>query len=646
MDKLRAYLQEIQEVEDLHGKIDDEKTREVLLKYFRNYDFADREEAIKFFIAWDILEHPLINPNPVLEYCAKNLGRRYGVKAIMKGLKIIISPKDKNVYSFNPTSGEWHEGYDPFEGDINSCFGDTMEEAIKSLYVKDTSHDWPIHKPIKMGLITESCGYGKTHWVEHELIDEINEAAFVWNELKEFRHYERKDILFITTRRSILDQQVKYGEVVNALDEDFSTSELNWNEERPNKVRIITTSRLGRLYKENKIEKMFPIVVVDELHSLFLDTMFAEDSYSAIECIFNEFAEDTIKIGLTATPEFLLDYIDEDDNLFYLLDEINLPPKYNADEVLYYNHTYLAKTLQTLTPTEDDKVIVYCPSAKSAIAFAENHDNSAYLISKYSKYTEAVEKQQELYDYIIENQKLPDGINMIFMTSAYREGMELKDPAVKTVVIDASDEITIWQFIGRIRNNIKKVIINTNKNQEDRINKNAEIWNSLIGKTYEDLAEQYGRQLARIERKENTTLLVQKRHGKYELNKFFIPVHAYLLDCYTQANNKVGNMIVRRGKRKLSAKEHYFKNSLRGYSKTPIRNADIAVESANWGVVEEYLGKRLVKADKDELCEKIDWRNKENRLIKWTKVKQELTKRNYKIQDKKSGSTRYTIIEK
>lgn len=73
----------------------------------------------------------------------------------------------------------------------------------------------------------------------------------------------------------------------------------------------------------------------------------------------------------------------------------------------------------------------------------------------------------------------------------------------------------------------------------------------------------------------------------------------------------------------------------------------MAIESANWQAVEEYLDKKLQKQAKEELCALIDWRDRErNRLVKWTKVKQELIKRGYKVEDKVSGSKRYTIISK
>lgn len=135
--------------------------------------------------------------------------------------------------------------------------------------------------------------------------------------------------------------------------------------------------------------------------------------------------------------------------------------------------------------------------------------------------------------------------------------------------------------------------------------------------------------------------------GKYELNKFFLPIHLYLLDCYIQANNEEERKLIRVGDRDLVGKDDYFGSYLKRYSKTPIRNADMAIDSANWQAVEEYLNKKLFKEEKNELCEKINWRDKErNRLVKWTRVRQELIKKGYRLESKRSGSKTYEILSK
>lgn len=48
---LKGYLRMIQKEMDLHGNVEPEVEREILLKYFDGYEFEDEEEAIKFFIS-------------------------------------------------------------------------------------------------------------------------------------------------------------------------------------------------------------------------------------------------------------------------------------------------------------------------------------------------------------------------------------------------------------------------------------------------------------------------------------------------------------------------------------------------------------------------------------------------------------------
>lgn len=658
-DKLYNYLKEIQEKEDLHGKLPVEKTREILIKYFSDYTFDSEEQAVNFFYSFNAIDYPYgkdknyelakRNGLDVLKRCAEaSLSELYNFDATVDGLKLIIKNTGGNIYSWNVLD-KWHEGYDPFIGDKHKCRGDTLEEAIKSLYVKDLKLNWSdITTSKKIGLITVGTGYGKTNYTENQLIDDINEANFVWSEMKEPHKYSKKDILFITTRRSILDQQKVNGLVVDAWDDDFSISGTNPAfDDRGDRVRIITTSKLGSLYQQDKIEKMFPIVVIDEIHSLFLDTMFADTSYFCVNCIY-KYWDDTLKFGLTATPDLLLNYIDKNDNMFYLLDDGCLLNKYNTDEFCYCNYTYISSVVEKLEPKPEEKVMVYCNSAKTAIALAEKY-NGAYLISKYNKNREAVEKQQPIYDYIIENQKLPDYINIIFMTSAYREGVEIKDPNVRYISIDACDEITISQFLGRVRNDVAKVIINTNDQQLARIENTANEYLKIKDYNQGQLGEYYANQMKNIETNGSGTMFVLKKDDGYIINQYIVPVQQYLLDCYYQANNKMENMVVRRGDKTLIDSDSWFSKFLKDYSKTPIKRIDgkqeLNEEFANWNAIYHYLGKMLFDEDKEELVKEIGlYDAKHNRLYKWSKVKPMIRDMGFHIQEGRKGYKRYSII--
>lgn len=59
----------------------------------------------------------------------------------------------------------------------------------------------------------------------------------------------------------------------------------------------------------------------------------------------------------------------------------------------------------------------------------------------------------------------------------------------------------------------------------------------------------------------------------------------------------------------------------------------------------EWLNRRLNKADKDKLCEELDFRDKTNgRLMKWTKVKRILKENDYEIKDVRTNTERWTVI--
>lgn len=63
----------------------------------------------------------------------------------------------------------------------------------------------------------------------------------------------------------------------------------------------------------------------------------------------------------------------------------------------------------------------------------------------------------------------------------------------------------------------------------------------------------------------------------------------------------------------------------------------------NHEVIEPYLGIRLDKKMKDELRGKLGFKDEQGRLIGWKATAEEL-KKEYIVQDKKSGSHRFSLI--
>lgn len=102
--------------------------------------------------------------------------------------------------------------------------------------------------------------------------------------------------------------------------------------------------------------------------------------------------------------------------------------------------------------------------------------------------------------YIIDNERLPDDIDIIFINSACREGLNIKDKNVKTIICEAVDLITIEQILGRVRGDLENFMVVCNYNNAERVRRNiAELADFLkeiesANRPSEILSERYGRQ--------------------------------------------------------------------------------------------------------------------------------------------------------
>lgn len=63
-------------------------------------------------------------------------------------------------------------------------------------------------------------------------------------------------------------------------------------------------------------------------------------------------------------------------------------------------------------------------------------------------------------------------------------------------------------------------------------------------------------------------------------------------------------------------------------------------------VLRPYLGKRLEKAEKNEIREKLNFKNKKNRLMSWPELAEHIRGNGYLVIEKKSGSKRWHVIQR
>ena len=100
---------------------------------------------------------------------------------------------------------------------------------------------------------------------------------------------------------------------------------------RNGKIRVATAHQFGYWVKCGFVEIIPKIIILDELHSIISESIFAEELLYTIEFV-KEHYEDIIKIGLTATPQFLYNYLEDNKFTFKVIDK-NLNSKYKCSKI-------------------------------------------------------------------------------------------------------------------------------------------------------------------------------------------------------------------------------------------------------------------------------------------------------------------------
>ena len=192
--------------------------------------------------------------------------------------------------------------------------------------------------------------------------------------------------------------------------------------------------------------------------------------------------------GLTATPDicYMTDKVFQDsfNYLPFNFIDISSPrePKYKPKKIEIWPHTKLSTLLKNIKL--EGNTLIYVESAREARKYAANY-NAGFLISKYNEDrpnkqeltlseemdNQIVKNKQDFHtrgsaseeitlrEYVLQYCEFPPEYNTIFINSAYSCGMNIKDEKLQTIIIESDNIDTIWQVMGRARNNFEKAII-------------------------------------------------------------------------------------------------------------------------------------------------------------------------------------------
>ncbi len=314
-------------------------------------------------------------------------------------------------------------------------------------------------------LVYSFCGTGKTYFVGNHLVSYLQDV-------------KPQEIIFVTSRSMVVEQQAKINDQ-NICKFDPHDTEIirGWNGEidLPDTlaaygIQIMTIDKLIFMILDcastgYETLKKAKVIIIDECHTLFSD-MFIRDM-KVLHVWLRDRVEfsDKILIGLTATPNILLDaskrwgvninILNEEPLIRYKVKNLYCS-EYEELEYICNDNRFAGKS------------IVMCYSVSDCYELQKLFKNSAVLISASNKEYDKLQMDY-IRNFIIENETLPDTyinngevmpLDTLITTSTMREGINLQEKScIRNVICCIPDELHVTQFVGRCRFNIENLIV-------------------------------------------------------------------------------------------------------------------------------------------------------------------------------------------
>lgn len=468
---------------------------------------------------------------------------------------------------------------------------------LASRYLQQTDlklDDWD--KRTEIGLIAAPCGLGKTH------------ASVHW--LPQFLGFEPRRTLLLSPRAAIRDQTL---ETYDTETVPFSVNESAFGSD--DRVRVTTVHQIGRWYRSYIDYPKPNLVIVDEFHSLFSENVFAQDLIYFYQQLL-EWAEDpsVCVLVLTATTTLPLQFVNKCpfEGFEWIYESFkgfkiksicgDLEPRYKVAKVQIESGKSLETVLRQCPASPDKKQLIFTRGRIERLANLADADKCAsWLCSVSSRSEIGGEKASDLmnrehYDSLIGGY-LPEGINRIYLSSAYREGLNVHDEAVREVIIEGASDIEIVQALGRVRHSIDRMIVVVDARKFPSIDGNVR--NALALLKSGDLKSYYDQQNEQEKEDyegEKVPILVYEDIRTQSLRFNFLALCYWLFDHYsvTCATQRKQTEIVFSGS-ELPRKIPYFEGILKPYSEAKIKFDLIS------------FGKPNLEQENREKIERFDW---------------------------------------
>ena len=355
-------------------------------------------------------------------------------------------------------------------------------------------------------------------------------------------------------------------------------------------------------YVERAKQGFFRYIIMDECHSLTTDSTFASAPLAALE-VLEAAAPDTVVILMSACPERI--YESEFAAEYIRLDYSDCH-KAGPQHVEIIQGT-TAKAL-CLKAGEDNKILYYVVSTKHAYELEKKSNEAGIRATAitsqpderkkiYKEETELEEKRRGesglILEYLKSNERFPDNVDLIISTTKLREGINVKDRRVKTVITELRDSVSLIQCAGRVRHGVENFYIiegnrfcleseyqeryKSGKKQID--NHNRTLWDY-------DNQNDKDNFITSVEKLHKGVLYYSKERDCFVLNRFYMPEQEQKwADWEEWKTDKAG----------------YVRRVMEREQVTYEVEEDKLIE-----IIEPYCGRRLDKAERAELLDKLN----------------------------------------
>lgn len=338
------------------------------------------------------------------------------------------------------------------------CGRKTVTDGIGDHFKIETTWDYKIEKdsdnrwePLQPVVISAQTGQGKNYFIENSLIPYVVEMNY--------KNNTDMKVLIFSNRLALkcqIDNHLRRNDDFCENDEDRIYSYKEVADVMTYQSVLHKKDWLERIQKNKRSQYIF--VICDEAHFITSDAMFNPYTQKILTAIVSLFQK-SIRIYMSATPYECLEYIE----------------KYEKGQILLYHfkrdYSYLnVNTYSDITElyceiiksvAKKEKWLIFiddkekCKKVKDELEI-KGKEMNVIMNSTDSEFgkiyaVDADSKKDEVYNLILQKEKLVKGVSVLITTSVLDNGVNLSD--IDNIIVSDMSKVKCLQMVGRARTN-------------------------------------------------------------------------------------------------------------------------------------------------------------------------------------------------